>query len=50
MSYETNYSFTILNKNFHEIDFIRYSIKKRRLATERLHNDYRNMYKTHQFT
>ena len=41
--------FTILNKNFHEMDFIRDAIKNRNLATERLHKDYRKMYKTHQF-
>ena len=41
--------FTILNKNFHEMDFIREAIKNRNLATERLHEDYRKMYKTHQF-
>ena len=42
--------FTILNKNFHEIDFIRKEMKNRKLATERLHEDYRTMYKTHIFT
>ena len=41
--------FTILNKNFHEMDFIREAMKNRNLATERLHKDYRKMYKTHQF-
>ena len=41
--------FTILNKNFHEIDFIRKTIKNRKLATERLHEDYRKMYKTNLF-
>ena len=41
--------FTILNKNLHEIDFIREEMKKRKLATERLHENYRRMYKTHQF-
>ena len=41
--------FTILNKSFHEIDFIREVMKNRKLATERLHEDYRKMYKTHQF-
>ena len=42
--------FTILNKNFHEMDFIREAMKSRNLATERLHEDYRKMYKTHQFS
>ncbi len=42
--------FTILTQNFHEMDLIRDSIKNRRLATEKLHNDYRKIYKNHQFT
>ena len=41
--------FTILNQNFHEMDLIREAINKRRLATEKLHEDYRKMYKNHQF-
>ena len=41
--------FTILNKNFHEMDFIREAMKNRKFATERLHEDYRKMYKTHIF-
>ena len=41
--------FTILYKNFHEMDFIREAMEKRKLATERLHEDYRKIYKTHQF-
>ena len=41
--------FTILNQNFHEMDLVRDAIKKRRLATERLHDDYRKIYKNHQF-
>ena len=41
--------FTILNQNFLEIDWIREAMKNRRLATERLHEDYRKMYKNHQF-
>ena len=41
--------FTILNQNFLEIDLFRETMKKRRLATERLHEDYRKMYKNHQF-
>ena len=41
--------FTILNKNFHEMAFIREAMKNRKLATERLHEDYRKIYKTHQF-
>ena len=40
---------TILNKNLHEMDFIREAIKNRKLATERLHEDFRKMYKTYQF-
>ena len=41
--------FTILNQNFYEKDFIRDATKNRQLATERLHEDYRKMYKYHQF-
>ena len=41
--------FTILNGKFNEMDLIRDAMKRRKLATERLHNDYRKMYKTHQF-
>ena len=36
--------FTILTQNFHEIDLIRDAMKNRRLATERLHDDYRKMF------
>ena len=42
-------SFTILNQKFHEMDLIRDAMKKRRLATERLHDDLRVMYKKLQF-
>ena len=41
--------FTILHQNFHEMDLIRDAMKNRRLATERLHDDYRKIYKNHQF-
>ena len=41
--------FTILNQNFREIDLIREEMNKRRLATEKLHEDHRKMYKNHQF-
>ena len=41
--------FTILNQNFQEIDLIREAMNKRKLATEKLHEDYRNNYKNHQF-
>ncbi|AIQ95879.1 hypothetical protein [Prochlorococcus sp. MIT 0604] len=41
--------FTILNQNFHEMDLIREAMKNRKLATERLHEDYRKMNKNHQF-
>ena len=41
--------FTILNKNFHEMDLIREAMNKRRLATEKLHKEYRIMYKNHKF-
>ena len=41
--------FTILNRKFNEIDLMKDAMKRRKLATERLHNDYRKMYKNHQF-
>ena len=41
--------FTILNQNFHEMDLIRKAINKRILATEKLHEDCRKMFKNHQF-
>ena len=41
--------FTILNQNFNEMDLIRDAMKKRKLATERLHEDYRKIYLKHQF-
>ena len=41
--------FTILTQNFHEMDLIRDAMKNRTLATERLHDDYRKIYKNHQF-
>ncbi len=37
--------FTILNRTFSHIDLIRDAMKKRKLATERLHDDYRKMFK-----
>ena len=37
--------FTILNRTYNERDLIRDGIKRRKLATERLHNDYRKMFK-----
>ena len=37
--------FTILNRTFNEVDLIRDALKKRKLATERLHDDYRKMFK-----
>ena len=37
--------FTILNKKFYEMDFIREAIQNRKLPTERLHEDYRKMKK-----
>ena len=40
---------TIPNQNLHKMDLIREAIKNRRLATERLHDDYRKIYKNHQF-
>tara|TARA_Y100000766_G_C18797940_1_gene551565 strand:- start:552 stop:719 length:168 start_codon:yes stop_codon:yes gene_type:complete len=37
--------FSILNKKFNEMDFIRDEIKSRKSATERLHDDFRKMLK-----
>ena len=42
-------SFTILNRKFNEMELIRDAMNRRKLATERLHEDYRKMYKNHQF-
>jgi len=39
--------FTIINQNFHEKDLIRQAMKNRRLATKRLHDDYKKIYKNH---
>ena len=36
--------FTILNRTFKEMDLIRDAMKKRKLGTERLHDDYRKMF------
>ena len=41
--------FTILNKNFCEMELIKEVMHKRTLSTQRLHEDYRKMYKNHQF-
>ena len=41
--------FTILNQKFHEMDLIREATNKRILGTEKLHEDFRKMYKNHQF-
>ena len=39
--------FTILNKNFNEMDLIRHAMKSRKkIATERLHDDYRKRFKS----
>ena len=40
--------FTILNKKFREINLNRESLKNRRLATDRLHEDHSKIYKNHQ--
>ena len=41
--------FTILNQNFQELDLIRDAMKNRKLTKERLHDNYRKMYKYHHF-
>ena len=39
--------FTILNKNFNEMDLIRYAMKsKESSAIERLHDNYRKIFKS----
>ena len=39
--------FTILNRKFNEMDLIRHAMKsKEKSATERLHDDYRKMFKS----
>ena len=45
-----NTSFYILNLRYNDMDLVRDAIKKRKLATERLHDDYRKIYKTQHFT
>ena len=37
--------FTTLNGKLNEMDLIRNAIKRRKLATERLHDDYRKIFK-----
>tara|TARA_B100000073_G_scaffold332734_1_gene323502 strand:+ start:1485 stop:1652 length:168 start_codon:yes stop_codon:yes gene_type:complete len=41
-------NFTILNRKFNEMAFIRDAMNSRKLATERLHDDYRKMFKNKQ--
>ena len=41
--------FTIINRKLNQMDLIIDALNKRKLATERLHEDYRKMYKNHQF-
>ena len=41
--------FSIINRTFNEMDLIRDAMNRKKLATERLHEDYRKMYKTNQF-
>ena len=39
--------FIILNRKFNEMDLIRHALKsKEKFATERLHDDYRKMFKS----
>ena len=39
--------FNILNRQFNKMDLIRYALKsKEKFATERLHDDYRKMFKS----
>jgi len=41
--------FTIINGKLNQMDLIRDAMNRRKLATERLHENYRKMYKNHQF-
>ena len=41
--------FTIINRKINEIDLSRDSMKKRKLATERLHDEYRKMFKNKEY-
>ena len=41
--------FTIINGKLNQMDLIRDAMNRRKLATERLHEDYRKMYINHQF-
>ena len=41
--------FTIINGKLNQMDLIRDAMNRRKLATEKLHEDYRKMYKNHQF-
>jgi len=41
--------FTILNLKFNQMELIKDEMNRRKLATERLHEDYRKIYKNHQF-
>ena len=41
--------FTIVNGKLNQMDLIRDAMNRRKLATERLHEDYRKIYKNHQF-
>ena len=41
--------FTFLNRKLNEMDLIRDAMQKRILATERLHDDYRKMFKNKEY-
>jgi len=41
--------FTIINGKLNQMDLIRDAMNRRKLATKRLHEEYRKMYKNHQF-
>ena len=43
-----NTPFTIIKQKFNQMDLIRDAMIRRKLATERLHEDYRKMYKNQQ--
>ncbi len=41
--------FTIINGKLNQMDLIKDAMNRRKLATKRLHEEYRKMYKNHQF-
>ena len=42
--------FTIINRKLNQMDLIRDAMNRRKFATERLHEDYKKLYKKHKFS